>query len=87
MPNTKFSDALNKGITPSQRRNKALQHVSEVVANGRPSYHSASGTTICAVLHHLETIGKPYTLIANPGKGYEIRAYDSLEAMLTATSK
>lgn len=86
MPATTFRDALHRGITPSQRRNKVLAHIVEEVKAGRPSYHSAGGFTVCAVMMQLEEAGVPYRLVCNPGVGYEIQAYKDVSALLTATS-
>lgn len=69
-----FREALNKGITPSQRRNLALKEVGKQVIAGKPSYHSASGSMVCTLLHALEEAGEPYVLFANPGRGYQIEA-------------
>lgn len=71
---TTFREALNKGITPSQRRNLVLKQVTAEVIAGKPSYHTGAGTTVCTILHALEEAGEGYVLFARPGQGYQIEA-------------
>lgn len=68
-----FKDALNKGITPSLRRNRAIKQVIQQVIEGKPSFHSQLGSTVCTILHGLEEARVPYVLIAKPGSGYQIQ--------------
>jgi len=81
MPNTSFTKAMHKTITPSQRQNKALALAYMDLKRGKTSSHSAMGSTLMYFIWNLEQDGIPYTLRAVPGLGYALTTNPELTAI------
>ena len=75
--------AISRAVLPGQRRNRVLADVAAQVAMGKPSFHTSMGSTVAAILSFLEEQGIPYTLAAEPGKGYVIKAHPPETPLMT----
>ncbi len=87
MPKTNFSDAINKGITPSQRNSAAMALAYMDLRKGKTSEHGPMGATLCYFMRQLELDRIPYTLKAVPGLGYSLTTNPDIQPLTEVQAK